>query len=377
MEIRRFFDRNWRYLLFAVLTAGILGVLYVWRNTLLPFLLGVLLAYLLSPLVNFLVRVLPWRQRWPRARRSFVVLLLMFLVLCLVASFIFFFVSALVQTFSDMVSNISQIIDNIVSTIRDWTYGLRESLPGEVSDRIDAFIDGLAGEIASGITSFFSSGSALFSTLSNSIGFIFSFAVMPLFLYYVLMDYDAILKKIYTSIPSGVARHFQSVMGILDRTLGRYMRGQLYLGTIVGIMSLVGLLVLDMPYALPLAVLAGLCEMIPTFGPIISGAVMVLIALALVPDKVFLVLGLAVGVQLLENNLIVPRVMSASLRMHPIVMLMMLVMGGMLWGFWGLLLAAPILATLVDIFRYVRTVNNEAQCVSTASSSSTALPPGE
>jgi len=87
---------------------------------------------------------------------------------------------------------------------------------------------------------------------------------------------------------------------------------------------------------------------------------MALVTLALAPGKVVWVVLLAFAVQLLENNLLAPRVMSSCLRLHPTVILILLVLGGLFWGFWGLVLTVPLTATLVDIFTYVRSVNREA-----------------
>jgi predicted PurR-regulated permease PerM len=109
-----------------------------------------------------------------------------------------------------------------------------------------------------------------------------------------------------------------------------------------------------MPFSLALSLLAGVMEMVPTLGPWISGAVAVLVALALAPDKAIWVLLLYLGVQALENNLLVPKIQSAYLRIHPAVMIVLLVFGAYFAGFWGILLIGPLTATLVEVFKYIR-----------------------
>ncbi len=84
-----------------------------------------------------------------------------------------------------------------------------------------------------------------------------------------------------------------------------------------------------------------------------------LITLALTPDKVLWVLLLAVVIQLLENNLLVPRIASSTMRLHPSLIVVLLVLGNHWWGIWGMILIVPITATLVEIFKYVRCVNNQ------------------
>ena len=111
---------------------------------------------------------------------------------------------------------------------------------------------------------------------------------------------------------------------------------------------------MQVPFAVALALLAGLTELIPTLGPWIGGGVAVIVTLAMAPEKAIWVAVLFVGVQLVENNLLVPKIQSAYLRIHPAIMILLLVFGAYIAGFWGLLLAGPLVATLVEIFKYVR-----------------------
>ena len=93
---------------------------------------------------------------------------------------------------------------------------------------------------------------------------------------------------------------------------------------------------------------------IPIIGPWIGGGVAVIVTLAVVPEKAIWVAVLFVCVQLLENNLLVPKIQSAYLRIHPAVMVFLLVLGAYVAGFWGLLIIGPLTATLVEIFKYIR-----------------------
>jgi predicted PurR-regulated permease PerM len=126
------------------------------------------------------------------------------------------------------------------------------------------------------------------------------------------------------------------------------------LGLIVAYLIFVGLLILKIPFSPVLAILAGIGELIPTLGPWFSGAIVTIITLAVAPDKVIWVIVLFLAVQLLENSLLVPRIQGSFLRIHPALMIFMLVLGAYLAGFWGLLLAGPLTATGAEIYRYVR-----------------------
>jgi predicted PurR-regulated permease PerM len=126
------------------------------------------------------------------------------------------------------------------------------------------------------------------------------------------------------------------------------------LGLIVAYFSFIGLLILKVPYAIVLSILAGISELIPTLGPWIGGGVAIIVTLAVAPDKTLLVAILFLGIQLVENYFLVPRVQSAYMHIHPAVMIVLLVFGAYVAGFWGLLLIAPFTATAVEIFKYIR-----------------------
>ncbi|TFG45457.1 MAG: AI-2E family transporter [Dehalococcoidia bacterium] len=147
-------------------------------------------------------------------------------------------------------------------------------------------------------------------------------------------------------------------MNIISNMLGRYLRAQLLLGSIVGSLSFIGLLLMNIDFglALLLALTAGIFEMVPTIGPWISGIFAVIIILATYPDLILWVMALFLMIQLLENNLLVPRVQGQLLHIHPAIALLLLVLGAYMAGIWGILLAVPLAATIVQIFRYTNDI---------------------
>ncbi len=363
MEVRAFAERNWRYAFFFLVTFVILAVLYTWRMTLLPFMLGLVMAYLFWPVVRFIERLMPFKGRWESGKRAFAIFLILILVLGVLAFGVFVFVTTLLHTSGEMVSNASEIISEIIDRGQQWTQSIRDKFPEGMRDQVDAVVDGIGADLAGTLTNSFAGGKPMVTQLLSSLGVIFGFVVVPLFLFYLLKDSEKIWRNIYAELPADAGKHTKNIVNIIECVFGRYLRGQLILGSVVGSMSLVSLLIIGVPFAAPLAVLNGFCEMIPTIGPIIGGAVMALVTLALAPDKVFWVLLLAVVIQLVENNLLVPRIMSSCLRLHPALILALMATGGVLWGLWGLILIVPLTSTLVDIFSYVRKVTREANAV--------------
>ena len=147
--------------------------------------------------------------------------------------------------------------------------------------------------------------------------------------------------------------YLRDILDIADRTLGGYIRGQLTLGVIVGVIVAVGLLLLDVPFAVLLGIVAGLTELVPIVVPWIDGAVGVLVTLATEPDKVLWVILLYLIVQLLENTLLVPRIQAGSLNMHPIAIILVITIASQYFGLWGIILGPPLVALAKDVIIYL------------------------
>jgi len=132
----------------------------------------------------------------------------------------------------------------------------------------------------------------------------------------------------------------------LSLVWGGWLRGQLALMAFVGAISFVGLVVLRVPYPVALAVWAGVTEIFPIIGPWIGGVPAVLLAALVNPALGLAVFVLYLGVQQLENNLLVPKVMQRAVGLHPFVVLLALLVGGTLLGFVGIVIAVPLAAGL-------------------------------
>ena len=163
--------------------------------------------------------------------------------------------------------------------------------------------------------------------------------------FYLLLERNNLENRISAFFIGKEARVRKSIIEIEEK-LGAWLRGQLFLSLIIGILVFVGLLILNIPYALPLALLAGVMEVIPVIGPIISAIPATLLGLTISP-----LLGLGVAamffvIQQLENHLIVPQVMRKAVGLNPLVVILAIAVGGRLLGFAGALLAVPMAVVL-------------------------------
>lgn len=167
--------------------------------------------------------------------------------------------------------------------------------------------------------------------------------------FYLLLEKEKLEDRI-ASLFIGREEKIKGIMVQMEDKLGAWLRGQLILSLVIGLLSYIGLTLLNIPYALPLALLAGLLEVIPVIGPIISAVPAVAVALTISPLVAAGVAALYFVIQQLENHLIVPQVMKRAVGINPLMVILAIAVGGRLLGIAGALLAVPIVVVLQIIF---------------------------
>ncbi len=178
---------------------------------------------------------------------------------------------------------------------------------------------------------------------------IISLLMVLVFSFYFLLE-----RKHAEKIASGFvgnikANSFITVVHRIEARLGSWMMGQLFLMFSVGLLSYIGLLLLGVKFALPLAIIAGILEIVPNIGPIVSAIPAILIAVSVSPVMALSVLILYLVIQQLENNIIVPLVMKKSVGLSPIITIFSLLVGGRLAGVAGAVLAVPIVLIIQEL----------------------------
>ena len=138
-------------------------------------------------------------------------------------------------------------------------------------------------------------------------------------------------------------------MGRMQEKLGAWLRGQIILMIVVGVLTYIGLLILGVKYALVLAIFAGIAEIVPYAGPIIAAVPAIGIGLTMSPFKGMIVALLYFGIQQIENAVLTPKIMQKSVGLNPVVSLFALMVGFKFAGLVGALLAIPV-ATIVAVF---------------------------
>lgn len=169
------------------------------------------------------------------------------------------------------------------------------------------------------------------------------------FSFYFLLERKHAESTISGFFGEDVAKKTIVVLRNIERRLGYWVQGQLVLMLIIGIFSYIGLLLLRVDYALPLAILAGLLEIVPTIGPIISAIPAVLVSLVVSPMLAVGVVALYFLIHQLENNLVVPLVIKRSVGLSPLITIASLMIGGKLAGITGAILAVPVVLVIQEL----------------------------
>ncbi|HEY6410619.1 MAG TPA: AI-2E family transporter [Ktedonobacteraceae bacterium] len=294
-------------------------------KTLLLLVIAMLLAYALSPLVTFLARTMP----------RFLAILIVYLLVLGVIGMLFYFI---VRTTVDQIVSLSHYVGTMLTpgknghpsaleqTLR--SLGISQDQITSAKSRIINQAEGLAGNIVPLLTGV--AGAALD---------IIVVAVMSI---YLLIDGRRVTNWLRQNMPRRQQGRIRFLLETLQRVVGGYIRGQLFLCTLIGLLVGVGMQIMGVPYALLLGVLAFILEFIPVLGTLVSGAICVLFALTKGWLLAVIVLAYFVVVHIIEGDVVGPRVVGKVIGLHPVVSLAALIAGGELFGIWGILFAAPV-----------------------------------
>lgn len=180
-------------------------------------------------------------------------------------------------------------------------------------------------------------------------GGLFSFVGILVLTFYLTLERDGVRRFVRTVAPAEAVPYLSQLVERIQQRLGGWVRGQLLLSFLIGAFSYLGLVLLGVDYALSLALIAAVTELIPVAGPIIGAVPAILVAFGHSPLQAGLVGLLYLVIQQLENNLIVPKVMQRATGLNPLVVLVAVLIGGTLAGVIGIILSIP-LVLMLDAF---------------------------
>lgn len=338
-------------LIVAALVIGTL--LWMARDSVRPFVVGLLLVYLLDPPVRWLVR---------RGIRRLLAIIAVYVV-----SFVLF-IEFLNLTLSPLVSELLRFTEDLPGLIEQLQAQLarlgevyaRLQLPDAVRDWIDGMLANLAADGGAAPDVDVSFLLPIVTGAGGIIGAVFGYILLPVWVFYLLKDRGALTDTFDRALPATWRFDVWAIIRMIERVFGQWVRAQLILGVTVGIFTFIGLTILSATidpvfgrYAVLLSVTAGILELLPIIGPIIAAIPAVLLAATAGVEGVVAALVLYTVVQQVENNVLVPKIQGDAVELHPSAVIFAIIVGGALAGLLGAILALPIAAAIRDVVRYL------------------------
>lgn len=339
----------------VLLLAGIvLGVLlWLASDAVRPFVVGLLFVYLLDPPVRWLVG--------RGMRRTLAILFVYVIAFLIVVELINITITPLVDELVRFVRDLPAL----AASLQEQLGRLAESYQRlAIPDVVRRWIDHAIASIAEGGGGVPLIDAAILLPILTGAGSIVTtllgYLLLPVWVFYLLKDRVTIARAFDRSLPKAWRFDTWAVLRIVRRVFGQWVRAQLILGLTVGVFTFIGLLILSRlvdpvfgRYAILLSVTAGILELLPIIGPIISAVPAVLLAATAGIEPVVAAIVLYTLVQQVENNLLVPKIQGDAVELHPAVVLVAIIVGGAIAGLLGAILALPLTAAARDVVRYL------------------------
>lgn len=319
-EMPKTIEISHRTIIFAVLFIGLIWVVLQIISIILALFVSFLLMTALNPLVDRLCRL--------KVPRSIAIVIVYLFVLGLFVAGLTSVVPPLIDQTQNLVNRAPMLFDQLTVWLGSLGITIDRNLIAQQAAQL--------GTIPANLVL------VVLSLFSNIIG-VFTLLVIT---FYLLLERKNLDSYLLVLFGEGGEKQAKSFSDKLESRLGGWVRGELMLMTIIGVITYIGLVLLGIPYALPLAIMAGLLEIVPTIGPIISSVPAILLALTVSPVTALATAALYFVVQQAENALIVPKVMQKATGVNPLVTIVALAVGFKLAGVSGAVLAVPILIVL-------------------------------
>lgn len=319
----------------------VLGLWFLWfiRDIVAIFVASILLAALIEPFASwFAARRIP---------RGLAVIIVYICLLSLTAIFVAAFVPIVSEQGGQLIANFSSSYASTMESlgqVRQFSadYGFADNL----SSSLTAIQQGVADSFGS-----------IFSTVWGVVGGVAATFIVLVLSFYMVVEEERMRKYFRSLAPIEYQPYVAHLMKKMSRKMGEWLRGQIILGVIVGLAVYIGLSFLGVKYALVLALIAGILEVVPYVGPIISLVPALIVGFAQSPLIGLAVIILYLIIQQFENHVLVPKVMQKVTGLNPIISILALLVGFKAGGLTGAVLSIPLammcVVILEDLFRDV------------------------
>lgn len=307
---------SYKTVLFTIATLLALWILFLIKDI-------IILIFLAVIVVAALLKPVEWLHSKKVPRTLAVVITYLALIL-IISGIVSVMIPPLVNQTGELIKN----LPSIIGTINDF-FVFNKIPVNDVSNVIGNQLNTAGNNIVSITTKIFSSIFLVVTLLALS--------------FYMLLEWHVFVRLISSPFSGHQEKRVANIVTKVEKGLGAWVRGQLTLSLIIGVVTYIGLTILGVDYALPLALIAGILEVVPIVGPIISAVPAVLVGLTVSPVLGLAVVALFFIVQQLENHIVVPMIMSKVVGLQPAIVIVSVLIGATLGGIAGALLAIPII----------------------------------
>lgn len=323
----------WATLVIVFVSIGF-WLLYRFNQVIFSLFIAIVMGTVIRPVVSWLnLRGLP---------RMAGVTLVYLLLLALLIGFVLLLFPLIVEQGTTIVAAVPGYYQNL----REWMTNYPNQLIMRLSEFLPAALPSLSqGTTQTGPEVMASAGQAL-GYVTSAATVIFTTIVILVLAFYWTLDGPRTIQSFLLLVPQDQREGISELISAMETKVGYYIAGQGILCLVIGSMALLAYLLIGLPNALVLGLVAGVLEAVPMIGPLLGAIPAALVALSIAPDKLVWVLVATVVIQQLENSLLVPRVMSKAVGVNPFVTLLALFAFSSLFGIAGALMAIPMAAII-------------------------------
>jgi len=321
-------DISWETIFKILIAVVLLYLLYLVRNVFVWFIFAVIISVLFEPIIDFLTK--------RRVPRLIAVVFVYFIVFGVISSLIYLTVPILITEIQQFIKILPQYFESIAPPLRALGFRAFENIE-EFTNLLNKSLERMAETIFGAITAIFGGMLATFSIFSISL--FLSLEEKPIEKTLRLLfpqKYEEFLSELWARCKVRVSGWF------LSRILGCIF---------VGILSFSAFFLFNTKYPFSLAILAGVLNFLPIVGPVITGIIIFLITFLENLWQAIFVLVVFILIQQIENNIVLPALTTKFVGLPPVVVLLALTIGGILWGIWGALLAIPFFGILFEFLK--------------------------
>jgi len=333
------------------LLTTILLLLYLLLNffaILVPFIIGIGLAYVLTPIVDLLER-----RRIPKIISILACLLPIIAVFPLL---IFFVVSGLIDELQGLIEKLPDAMQLGQTYFR---VAIDKLIEWGIDIQPDILTNTLTTQLNNILVGFFNTVSQIGKGIGSIIVVIYNLIIIPVSAYLFLADRKKIMDWFRNLFTREESRRIDGFIARLNISLARFFRGQIILMAVVGFIVGFALWLLGIKYYLMLGFIAAVCNLIPNIGYVLSFIPAILIGITSPSPlaNVIKIVAVYVGEQMIENFYLGPTIIGHASRLHPIIVMIVLIVGGLTFGFWGVLLAIPVTIFFREFMNYFLEIN--------------------